>query len=79
MKIIADLDAYETEALFDLINDAIVDNTSIATLNYITGEITKSELKWSEGHARFLEGIKKKLLAEHTKATKHLRPKRLDK
>ena len=75
MKIVAELDGFETEALFDILHHEILEHTCLAKLKHLSGEISASQLEWHTGHAQFLEGIKAKLLSEHTKATAHLRPK----
>jgi len=75
MKIIAELDGFETEALFDIIEREIIKNREEARLSHLAKEISDSRLDWHLGHAEFLSGIKTKLLNEHTKATQYLKRK----
>ena len=70
MKIEADLDSFETEALFDILHHEIIKHSTEAKIQYLCKEISTDRLKWHQGHARFLEGIKSKLLAKHYESVK---------
>jgi uncharacterized protein YajQ (UPF0234 family) len=70
MKIEADLDSFETEALFDILHHEIIKHSIEAKIQYLCKEINADRLKWHQGHAKFLERIKAKLLAKHYKAAK---------
>lgn len=61
MKINADLDAFETEALFDILHHEIVKHKIESKLSFLNKEIGKSHLQWHQGHAKFLEGMAYKL------------------
>jgi hypothetical protein len=68
MRIEADLDCFESEALFDILHHEILEHTCLAKLKHLGKEISDSQMKWHTVHAKFLEGIKTKLLAKHYEA-----------
>ena len=70
MRIEADLDGFETESLFDILHHEIVKYSIQSKLRYLNKEITKSRFEWDQAHAKYLEGIKTKLLTKHYEAAK---------
>lgn len=62
MKINADLDSYETEALFDILQREINKHKIESKLSYLSKEMSAAEFQWSQYHAEFLEKIKAKLI-----------------
>jgi len=67
MKISAELDGFETEALFDILQHEIIKHREESKLSFLLKEIDLPRHKWNLGHAAFLEGIKTKLLTHHEK------------
>lgn len=61
MKIKCELDAFETEALFDILHHEIVKYKIESKFSFLNKEISESRLLWEQCHARFLERIAKKL------------------
>jgi hypothetical protein len=62
MKIDAELDGFETEALFDILQHEIIKHRQESKLAFLSKEISKARHEWDLSHADFLEGIKKKLI-----------------
>jgi hypothetical protein len=60
MKI--ELNEIETEALFSLLNDAIINHRQESMLKFKSGEIDLNRHEWDLSHAKFLEELKAKLL-----------------
>ena len=76
MRIEATLDLGEAETLFDILHHEILEHTCLAKLKYLGKEISKSQMDWHTGYAKYLEDIKVKLLAKHEEETKVLRKHR---
>ena len=62
MKINTELDGFETEALFDILQHEIIKHREESKISFLLKEITEPVHKWNLSHADFLEGIKKKLI-----------------
>lgn len=64
MKINTELELSETETLFDILEQKIIESGPQAKLAFLAKEITESQYKWHQGHCEYLKGIKAKLLAQ---------------
>ncbi len=52
------------ETLSSMFHNEILENTVIVKLQYLRKEISKSQLEWHLGHAKYLEGIRDKIFGK---------------